>query len=137
MTARQSSLLLAPIAVAIFATLVACGDPKYQPPAIVLTFSPGFQPPAMLNTGAYAGIAATVTNGPQNSAVGFSCTPVGACGTFSPGSAGSAVPVCYLAPDLVPTGNTVTVTATSGSDSTKSISAMITIVNTGAPNPCP
>src|ERR1019366_4441264 len=117
--------------------LVACGDPKYQPPAIVLTFSHGFQPPAMLNTGAYAGIAATVTNGPQNSAVGFSCTPVGACGTFSPGSAGSAVPVCYLAPDSVPAGNTVTVIATSDSDPTKSISAIITIVNTGVPNPCP
>jgi hypothetical protein len=97
----------ATIATVLLAALVACGiHPVYVPPPIVLTFSPGFQPPASLNTGAYAGIAVTVTNGPLNGGhVGFSCTPVGACGTFSPTSAPSTDPVCYLAPDSVPGGN--------------------------------
>jgi len=129
----------ATMAAAMLGALVACAiHPVYVPPPIVLTFSPGFQPPASLNAGAYAGIAVTVTNGPLNGGeVGFSCTPVGACGTFSPTSAPSADPVCYLAPDLIPSGNTVTVMATyGGSGNAKPISAMITIVN-GAGQPCP
>lgn len=122
---------------AMLAAMLACVHSMYDPPPIVLTFSPGFQPPASLNTGAYAGIAVTATNGPLNgNEVGFSCTPVGACGTFTPGSAASTIPVCYLAPDLVPPNNTVTVTATSSVDGTKSISATITIEN-GPGQACP
>jgi hypothetical protein len=140
MTFRQSTLLMIAQGILVMAAIVvvvACGDSAFHPPPIVLTFGPGFQPPASLNTGASAGIAVTVTNGPPNDGeVGFSCTPVGACGTFSPTSASSTIPVCYLAPDSVPAGNTVTVTATSASDNTQSISAVINIVN-GAPNPCP
>jgi predicted small lipoprotein YifL len=134
---RSLNLLL--LAAAMLAALMACGDPKYQPPAIVVTFDPNFPPPASLNTGAYAGIAAVVTNDTKNAGVNFSCipdTPAGACGTFSNPGAGSAVPVCYLAPEQVPTENPVTVTATSVTDPTKFISAPITVVN-GAANPCP
>ena len=140
---RQLTLrLIAKVAIAAgtMAVLVGCGDPKSQPPEITIAFSEGFIPPTSLNTGAYAGIAATVSNDPKNGGVGFSCTPAtpaGAGGAFYPAGAGSAIPVCYLAPDSIPDGNTVTITATSESDSTKSISAMITIVNTGGPNPCP
>jgi hypothetical protein len=122
---------------AMLAALVACVHSMYDPPTIVLTFSPGFQPPAALNTGANAGIAVTATNGPLNgNDVGFSCSPVGACGTFTPGSAPSTIPVCYLAPNSVPPDGTVTVTATSAVDSTKFISATITIEN-GPGQPCP
>jgi len=140
MTLRQSIFLAIAKGVlvsSVIVEVVACGDPAYHPPPIGLMFTPGFQPPGSMTTGAYTGIAVTVTNGPPNDGeVGFTCTPVGACGTFSPTSAPSTDPVCYLAPDSVPAGNTVTVTATSSSDNTKSISAMITIVN-GPGNPCP
>ncbi len=140
MSGHQSHLgLLAKAACVVTAIvgLVACGDPPYHPPPIVLMFTPDFQPPASMVTGTYTGIAVTVTNGPPNDGVvGFTCTPIGACGTFSPTSAASTDPVCYQAPDSVPPGKTVTVTATSASDNTKSISAMITIVN-GPGNPCP
>ena len=139
MTLGRSGILLivkAIISIAMTAVLVACGSQNSTPPAITIAFSQGFIPPASLNTGAYAGIAATVTNDTKNGGVGFSCTPVGACGTFSPAGAPSTIPVCYLAPDSVPNGNNVTVTATAQSDTTKSVSATITIVN-GAPNPCP
>ncbi len=128
------------MAVAMLAALVACGDPKAQIPAIVVTFDLQNYPiPADLNTGAYASIAAIVTNDPKNAGVTFSCSPnnpAGACGTFFPAGGGSDVPACYLAPDAVPSQNPVTVTATSVTDSTKSVSAMITIVN-GPGNPCP
>lgn len=122
-------------ATAMIAVHVACGTSKSQAPPIMVAFSPGFVPPASLNTGAYAGIAATVTNDPANAGVAFTCVPAGDCGSFTPAAAGSTVAVCYLAPDSVPTGNTVTVTATSDSDPTRSVSAKITIVN-GAPSPC-
>jgi hypothetical protein len=139
MTFRQSTFrLIAKVAIAAgtMAALVGCGDPKYQAPAITIAFSQGFVPPASLNTGAYAGIAATETNDPQNAGASFSCTPVGVCGTFvGPGGA-SGVPFCYLAPDSVPPGNNVTIIATARSDTTKSVSATITIVD-GPPNPCP
>jgi hypothetical protein len=124
------------IGIGIIVVVVSCGDPQYHAPPIVVTFDPNFSPPASLETGAYAGIAAVVTNGNNNNSVSFTCTPAGQCGTFTPSGSSSGVPVCYLAPAQVPAGNTVTVTATSGADATKSVSAMITIVN-GAPNPCP
>lgn len=124
------------IASAISVAAVSCGDPKFQASPIVVTFDPNFAPPASLETAASSAIAAVVTNGANDSSVGFTCAPAGQCGTFTPSGSSSGVPVCYLAPAQVPAGNTVTVTATSGADATKFVSAMITIVN-GAPNPCP
>jgi hypothetical protein len=133
MTLRVSSLLWT---TAVIALLVACGEPKSQAPAIVVTFDPSFLPPASLNTGAYAGIAADVANDNQNAGVTFTCTPTGACGSFTPPGTGSATPVCYLAPAQAPVGGTTTVTATSVTDPTKFKSATINIVS-GLPNPCP
>ncbi len=101
---------------AMVATMAACGDPKTPPNAIVVTFDPTFPPPTSLNTSAYAGIAADVANDVKNAGVNFSCvpdTPAGTCGTFTPPGAGTAVPVCYLAPAQVPPGGKVTLTALS------------------------
>ena len=134
MTLRMLSTLCT---AALIALLVACGgDPKSQAPPITVAFDPTFPPPASLNTGAYAGIAAVVTNDNQNAGVNFTCAPTGSCGTFTPSATGSNVPVCYLAPAQVPTGGTATVTATSVTDPTKFKSATINIVS-GLPNPCP
>jgi hypothetical protein len=130
---RMTSAL---VVLALTAGLGACGDPKSQPVPIMVTFNTGNPPPTSLETGAFAAIAADVANDNQNAGVSFSCIPMGACGSFTPTSAGTTDPVCYLAPDAIPAGNTVTVTATSLTDPTKSVSANITIVS-GAPNPCP
>ncbi|MGA9495365.1 MAG: hypothetical protein WBV41_05890 [Terriglobales bacterium] len=112
----------------LVACLVACGDPKYQPPAIVVTFSTEFPPPSALDLSATAPIAAIVTNGPPNDGLAkFSCLPAGQCGTFSPNPIASNVPTAYTAPPTLPPNGSVTVTATSVSDPTKSISATITI----------
>jgi hypothetical protein len=127
MSFRQSNFLLAMMATAMFAVLPACGTPKNQAPAIMIAFSTDFPPPAALAAGATAGIAAVVTNGPMNPTVKFTCIPVGACGTFTPNPIASNIPTQYQAPPVIPPGNTVTVTATSADDPTKSVSAMITI----------
>jgi hypothetical protein len=115
------------LAVGMIATLSSCGDSKYHPPAIVVTFSDAFPPPTALDTDTTVGIAAVVTNDANNPSVNFSCTPVGACGTFTPTEIGSNVPTSYESPSAVPAGGAVTVTATSVTDPTKSVSATITI----------
>ncbi|MGB6384927.1 MAG: hypothetical protein WBD25_06945 [Terriglobales bacterium] len=130
MTFRESILLLSAkttITVAMIVALAACGDPKYQAPAIAVTFSNEFPPPTALATSVTAGIAAVVSNGPENASVTFTCIPTGKCGTFSPNPVASNVPTNYQAPSVVPIGNTVTVTATSVTDPTKFISATVTI----------
>jgi len=113
------------IAAGVCAVLAGCGDPKYQPPPIVVTFfSP---PPASMTVGSSTGITAVVANDPKNAGVNFTCSPAGDCGTFSPDSVASNVPTSYQAPSTVPAGGSVTVTATSVTDSSKSVSATITI----------
>ncbi|MGA2356255.1 MAG: hypothetical protein ABSG02_17310 [Terriglobales bacterium] len=123
------------ITVAIIA-LAACGDPKGQAPAIVVAFDPNFPPPTSLDTGAYAGIAAILTNDTGSGNVTWTCAPANQCGSFSPNIIHTAVPTCYLAPDAVPSGKSVTVTARSVTDTTKSISATITILS-GPGQACP
>lgn len=127
LTFRQCAFLL--IMGASFVFIAACGNQNSTPAAIVVTFTPGFTPPATLVTGGTAGIAATITNGPQNAVVDWSvtCGSQPNCGSFNPTSTASAIPTTYTAPTTIPSGGTVTVTATSANDSTKSVSASITI----------
>ena len=130
MTFRQSTLRWISrglLSTATMFAMVGCGDHKQTPPAIVVAFSTSFPPPTALATNATAGIAAVVTNDSSNAGVTFTCLPAGGCGTFTPTSIASNVPTTYQAPLVVPQGNTVTVTATSVTDSTKFISATITI----------
>lgn len=115
------------LALAALVVLVACGDPKYQASPIVVTYSTGFPPPTALETGATTGIAAVVTNDPKNAGVTFSCLPAKGCGTFSPNPVASNVPTTYQAPPTVPSGGSVSVTATSVTDPTKFVSATINI----------
>jgi len=138
MTFRQSTLRLIPKAMlvtAVVTTVVACGDPKYQAPAIVVTFfSP---PPTSIDTDSTVEITAVVANDPQNAGVNFTCVPAGVCGSFNPAQIASNVPTCYQAPAQVPVDTTVTITATSVTDTTKSVaSAPITILNGAPVQPC-
>jgi len=138
MTFRQSTLLLiakAMLATATIAALVACGDPKYQPPAIVVTFDPNFPPPTSTNAGAYwdKGVAADVANDTKAAGVNFSCAPAGDCGTFNPTHAPTTVPTCYQAPSPGPAGGTVTITATSSTDPTKFVTSAPITITTGPP----
>lgn len=126
---RSTLKAIAQVVIPMFmvAALFGCGTSKQPAPAIVVTFSTEFPPPSTLAINGTAGIAAIVTNDPNNAGVNFTCIPAGACGTFTPTQIVSNVPTTYQAPPAIPQGGTVTVTATSVTDSTKSVSAMITI----------
>jgi hypothetical protein len=116
---------------------ISCGTSTANLPPISLTFDKNYPPPTVLYTGEYAGIAVDVENDYKGTGnVNWTCTPEGACGSFTPALIHSAVPTCYVAPATVPEGNGVTITATSVTDPTKYISAQITIVSGGAV-PCP
>jgi hypothetical protein len=116
--------------------LVACGgDPRYQAPPIVVAFSPALQ--TSINTGSTIGITTIVTNDPQNAGVNLTCVPAGDCGMFNPTQIASNVPSCYEAPAAVPAGNTVTLTATSVTDPTKSVSSTLTVLEGDPVQGCP
>ncbi|MGB9234273.1 MAG: hypothetical protein WCC04_07650 [Terriglobales bacterium] len=96
---------------------------------ITVAFTSGFAPPSSLNTDIQARIAATVTGDPGNAGVNWTvtCGSAGQCGSFNPAQTDNSVPTTYTSPVNVPTGNTVTVTATAISDFNKTISGTITI----------
>ena len=86
------------------------------------------QPPTQLDVGAQALIAAKVSNANDSQpTILYSCSPSGSCGTFTPAggqpgptaTAPSGVNVTYTAPASVPSGGTVTITASSNDDPEK------------------
>jgi hypothetical protein len=87
------------------------------------------QPPVALTIANAKPLTAVVTGDSKNAGVTWTATCSGpACGSFNPTTTASNTATTYTAPAAIPTGNTVKVTATSISDTTKSVSAMITIV---------
>lgn len=99
---------------------------------IQVTFSTGFAPPSSANINSQFEVAATVANDPNGSTDGngvnwtVTCGSTGACGSFNPTST-ITTPSTYTAPAAVPSGNTVTITATSVTDYTKTVSGTVTI----------
>jgi hypothetical protein len=86
-------------------------------------------PPAALTINNAFPLTAVVTNDSKNGGVTWSVTcATAACGTLNPTTAASNIATTYTAPAAIPTGGTVKVTATSVSDTTKSVSATISIV---------
>jgi len=95
------------------------------PPISVALTTP---PPANLQATLTAQVAATVTNDAGNLGVDWSVTCGSAsCGSFSPTHTASGANTTYTAPAAVPTGGTVTITAKSTADPTKSASGVTTI----------
>jgi hypothetical protein len=85
---------------------------------------------ASVQVGQQTNFMATVMNDSANKGVTWALSGSGCsgatCGSIAPSSSASGATVVYTAPNAVPSG-TVTLTATSVSDSTKSSSAAITI----------
>jgi hypothetical protein len=139
MTVRQSKRRLTSLAMAVMAVLAAlaaCGVPEAKAPAIVVTFlSP---PPTSIIADSTSGITAVVANDTTGSdMVNWSCAPAGDCGSFNPAQIASNVPTCYEAPATAPSGGSVTVTATSVTDPTKSITSSPIEILSGTPSqPC-
>jgi hypothetical protein len=97
------------------------------PQPIVLSFQG--VPPASLQVNATVPLSARITNDvSSNPMVKWTVSCGGApCGSFNPISTSSQSATNYTAPSAVPPGNSVTVTATSLTDTTKSVSATINI----------
>lgn len=97
---------------------------------IGLPISVGFAPapPTSLALNATAQVGALVSNDSNNGGVKWSVTCASiACGSFSATQTPSVTQTTYTAPDAVPVGGTVTITATSVTDPTKFTSAAVTI----------
>lgn len=120
-------------ALCLVLVMAGCGGSSSGPtPAMTIAVTLATQAPASLVSGATISLAALVTNDSSNVGVRWTVTCGSpACGSFSSAQTPSGGPTTFTAPAAVPTGNTVTVTATSVTDSTKSASAVITI--TAAP----
>ena len=86
-------------------------------------------PPASLEVNAQFAFHAQITNDvTANPEVTWTVTcGSAACGSFSPATTPNEEPATYTAPATIPDGNTVTVTATSVTDPTKSASASMAI----------
>lgn len=125
MNARRSLLpTLALVACAL--ALSACHSSSAPPPPIAVGFS--IPPPNSDTLGTNFQVAAIVSDG---SSVNWSCTPTGACGSFSPTQTGSNVSTTYMPPPTVPSGGSVTIMAISVEDMTKEASANVTITPGG------
>jgi hypothetical protein len=95
-----------------------------------LPISIGFAPSPVttLAAGTSTQLRAVVNNDAASAGIKWSVAcGSSSCGSFSPTQTASAVATTYTAPSAVPTGSKVTVTATSATDSTKAVSATITI----------
>jgi hypothetical protein len=128
MTFRKNFLISAIAALGFL--LAACGGGGNNPPAAIsVAFSPA--PPTSMVVSATASITAVVSSDSKNAGVTWTVTcGSAACGTFNPAATPSGTATTYTAPAAIPTGNTVTVVATSVTDTTKSASATITITAT-------
>jgi hypothetical protein len=113
MTFRKSILLL--IALVTIAGLVGCSSSS-KPLTVTLS-----SVPTSLTVNSQTAVTATVANDKANGGVTWSCTPVGACGTFSAATSASGVAVTYTAPAVITTG--VSIIATSVTNTSVSASA--------------
>jgi hypothetical protein len=119
------SILLLMIAASLTSLLIACGSSSSsggnntQPISVSLS-----NVPTSLSPKATQAVSATVLNDSKSAGVTWSvtCGSTGACGSFSASSSMSGANVTYTAPAAIPTGGTVTLTATSVTDTTKSAS---------------
>ncbi|MGP0018666.1 MAG: hypothetical protein ACLPHP_08875 [Candidatus Sulfotelmatobacter sp.] len=113
MTLRKSILLL--IASTTIAALVGCSS---STPPITLSLN---SVPTSLAVNSQTALVAAVDNDKANGGVVWSCTttPSGSpCGTFNPATTASGASTTYIAPAiLLPAGTTITITATSATNS--------------------
>ena len=118
------------------AVLCACNGidklPGASSGAISVQMTQG--PPTPTIAGQPVGLVATALNDTKNGGVTWSCTPVGACGTFNPTTTAYQVDTQYTPPVAPPNSAVtpnlaypVTITATSVTDNTQSVSTTINI----------
>jgi len=131
----RASISLAVIA-ALTLWLTACGGGSPSPtPNGPISVAFVSVPATSLPASSTAPLAVVVNNDINDAGASWTVTCGSqACGTFNPAATPSNSPTTYTTPSAIPTGNVVTITATSVADSTKSVSAKITIT-TAPPSP--
>jgi len=129
---------IVPVPATVIATATAVSDSTKSahavvtvgPPVVLVSVTPSA---AGVNLRSQHLFTASVLDDTTNAGVlwtlsGTGCTGDG-CGTLSAQSSQSGVPITYTAPATVPNGVTVTLTATSVADPTKSAMAVVTITS--------
>lgn len=109
--------------------LSACGSSSSgsaPPPSIAVSFSMAL--PGTVVLGGNFPIAATVSNDSSHAGVIWTCTPLSACGTFTPTQTASGVSTTYTAPPSVPSAGFVTIIAASAADIAATASGKVTII---------
>jgi dienelactone hydrolase len=115
------------MAVGIAAVNYGCGGGYSAPPPLIISVSLS-QSTAVVQTGTTAQFSATVLNDTSNKGVNWTVTcSVSSCGSVSPISTASGVATTYTAPNPPASDLTITLTATSAADSTKSVPAAIKV----------
>ena len=107
--------------------LASCGGGGGSPTGpITVAFAPPL--PTSLSATETATLGATVTNDSTKAGVNWTATcGSSACGSFNPTQTASGATTTYTPPPTVPSGATVTITATSAADSTKNASGSVAI----------
>jgi hypothetical protein len=120
--------------VAVSIVLVGCVGGKAttsanQTPTISVSMVQA--PPSPLSVGSKATVAATVSDDVANAGVDWVpiCNSTAPCGSFSPAHTASGAPTTFTAPNGVPAGNIVALTALSTTDKSKAASANVTITS--------
>jgi hypothetical protein len=117
------------------ATITGCGGGPYFPftvppaPTEPTSLLFAIAPPATLSISATIPLSAAVSNNPASAVIKWSvsCGSAGACGSFSATQTASGAVTNYTAPSAIPSGTTVTITATLVNNSTQTVSSSITI----------
>lgn len=141
MNRRRAFYFISALALAM--GIAGCGGDggSNPPPSISISISP--QPPDSVDAGKTASLTAIVSNDNANAGVAWSVACGSAhCGAFSAAKTASGAATVYTAPATVPSPASITITASSVTDSTKTAVATITISAPGAPitvslNPAP
>ena len=121
------------LAVLLGALLSGCGGaptptPTPTPVAILVSLSSAPNSDS-IPLGGTVTLSAIVSNDKADAGVNWSCTPTNACGSFSPTSTASGVSTTYSAPAVLPPGGQATLTASSVTDSSKSVSLVLSFTN--------
>jgi len=119
------------LVVLVGALLSGCGGaptPTPTPVAILVSLSSAPNSDS-IPLGGTVTLSAIVSNDKADAGVNWSCTPVNACGSFSPTSTASGASTTYSAPAILPPGGQATLTANSVTDSSKSVSLVLSITH--------
>jgi len=130
----RAALLAEPILLLIVIGFSGCGGAvssagkaTASPGAMSITFLTA--PPGTMNLGGTAFIAAAVSNDSSGAGVDWSCSPSGACGTFTPSHTASGANSTFTAPGVA---TSVVITATATDNSSVTAPANVSVAASGS-----